>query len=769
MNVLDVLVIGSGGREHAIAWAVARSPRSRRLVVAPGNPACPGERVALAVDDVEGIVRFAVDQGIGLVIVGPESSLAAGIVDALTAAGIAAFGPTLAAAELEWSKAYTRAFCDRHGIAGPRSTVVTSVAEAAGWLDATGLAVVAKADGLAAGKGVIIPDGRNATLGAVADLLGGSVGAAGHRVVLEERLVGEEVSLLAFCDGRTLVAMPPAQDHKRLGEGDRGPNTGGMGAYAPAPCCPPELVDELVRTVLQPTVDAMAAEGRAYRGVLYAGLMLTAAGPRLLEFNCRFGDPETQVLLPLLDADLVDIALACVHGTLGDVPVAWHKQSAVTVVLAAPGYPASPTTGSLIHGLDSVPADTFVFHAGTTVRHDGTLVTSGGRVLAVTALGDDLVDARQRAYDGVAAIGFEGRQVRRDIGWRAIARQAGEGGYRAAGVDIDAGNEAVARMKGAVERTHTPAVLAGVGSFGGVFDAAVLKRFERPVLVASTDGVGTKVMLAAEAGRPEVAGTDIVNHCIGDILVQNARPLFFLDYVAASKLDPALVAAVVGGMAAACEVAGCALLGGETAEMPGVYTDGHFDVAGTIVGMADRDGLLPRTGPDGVAPGDVLVGLGSSGPHTNGYSLLRRVFAGMPLDASPDPLPGTLADALLAPHRNYLTVLGPLLDDPKSRIKALVHITGGGLVENPPRILPEGCGIEVRLGSWPVPPLFQLVADLTGLPAEELHRTLNMGIGMVLVVARADVDAVQTALSAQGEPSWVIGSVVAGDRVVQLR
>jgi phosphoribosylaminoimidazole synthetase len=268
-------------------------------------------------------------------------------------------------------------------------------------------------------------------------------------------------------------------------------------------------------------------------------------------------------------------------------------------------------------------------------------------------------------------------------------------------------------------------------------------------------------MVATEANRPGVSGQDIVNHCVNDVLVQNARPLFFLDYVASSRLDPTQVAAVVGGMAEACRQSGVVLLGGETAEMPGVYADGHFDVAGTLVGVAERDDLLPRAD---VAPGDVLIGLASSGPHTNGYSLLRRVLAGLPLDASPEPLEVSLADALLAPHRSYLPVLTPVLDGTDA-VKALVHITGGGLVENPPRILPEGCGAEVVLGSWPVPPLFRLVRDASGLPASELHRTLNMGIGMVLVVAPDRVDEVRKLID---EDSWVIGRIVAGAREVTL-
>ena len=759
---MKVLVVGSGGREHAIAQSVVRSPRCTGLYVAPGNAGTPGQRLAVAADDVAGLVAAARDHSVDVVIVGPEVALAAGLVDALGDAGVRAFGPTQAAARLESSKGFAREFCARHGIAGPRFASVTTVTDAAAWLDREGLErAVVKADGLAAGKGVVVADDRAATLAAVEAALGGAFGAAGSVVVLEERLEGEEVSLLAFSDGVHVVPMPPAQDHKRIGEGDRGANTGGMGAYAPAPVCPPALVDELTRTVLHPTVAGMAAEGTPYVGVLYAGLMLTADGPRVLEFNCRFGDPETQVLLPLLATDLLDVVEACLDGHLGEVPVQWHAAAALTVVLAAEGYPEAPRTGGVLTGLDDAAGigGATVFHAGTQQLGD-TVVASGGRVLAVTGIGADVNDARARAYDALAHIDLPGGRFRRDIGWRAVARLSSAGGYAASGVDIDAGNDAVARMKEAVERTHGPAVLRGVGAFGGVFDASVLRAYEHPVLVASTDGVGTKVELLARAGRPGVAGTDIVNHCIDDVLVQRARPLFFLDYVATSKLDPAMAAAVVTGMAQACEAAECALLGGETAEMPGVYAPGAFDIAGTLVGVGERDLLLPRTD---VAAGDVLIGLASSGPHTNGYSLLRRVFAGLPLDARPEPLEVPLVDALCAPHRSYLDVLWPILQ--LDVVKALVHITGGGLVENPPRILPAGCAIEVELGSWPVPPLFRLVRDITGLDAHELHRTLNMGIGMVLVVAPDDVATVQSKLP---EESWVIGRVVPGDREVRL-
>ncbi|MCU1345390.1 MAG: phosphoribosylamine--glycine ligase, partial [Acidimicrobiia bacterium] len=424
-----VLIVGNGGREHAMAWAASRSPRVDRVIVAPGNAGWP-ETVDIAIDDVAGIVSYCTENRIDLVMVGPEAALAAGVVDGLRAAGISAFGPTKAACELEWSKAAARQFCERHGIASPAYAVFTDAPAALEWVRTFGRPVVVKASGLAAGKGVIVPADASETEAGIATLL-----ASFGEIVLEERLEGEEVSLMAFSDGSTVRTMPPAQDHKRIGEGDTGLNTGGMGAFAPTPICPPALVEQLTASILQPTIDALRAEGRPYVGVLYAGLMLTADGPKVLEFNCRFGDPETQVVLPLLDSDLVEIALACVNGHLDDVKVSWRPDTACAVVLAAANYPGTPITGTPIKGnIADHSTDTFVFHAGT-VQEGSQVRTAGGRVLAVTAVAPDLTRARERAYKRAASITFEGRQMRRDIGWRALARTTG--GYAASGVDID--------------------------------------------------------------------------------------------------------------------------------------------------------------------------------------------------------------------------------------------------------------------------------------------------------------------------------------------
>jgi phosphoribosylamine--glycine ligase/phosphoribosylaminoimidazole synthetase len=732
---MRVLVVGSGGREQAIAWACRHHGHDVRIEPSLGD---------------------ASTADTDLVIPGPEAVLVDGIADECARRDLACFGPTAELARLEASKSYARELATSLGIAGPafeRFDGGTLAEDAVAWWRQLGRPVVVKLDGLAAGKGVTVPDGDAATIDAI------HAAAVTGAFLLEERLHGPECSLLALCDGIRAVALPLAQDHKRLGEGDTGPNTGGMGAFAPAPV--PYRADELVERFVQPVVDHFAAAGTPYVGVVFAGLMLTADGPRLIEYNVRLGDPEAQTVLPLVESDFAELALAATRGELDELALVVRAQAALTVVAAAPGYPTSPTLGGAI--VDDMQSGAIGPDGTTTLRFDAAVDAdgrvAGGRVLAITGIGFDLAEARAAAYDHVNRIRFDGMQFRRDIGWRALGAELAS--YAAAGVDIDEGSRAVAEMKASVEATHDNGVLKGVGSFGGVFSAAAITELDDPVLVASTDGVGTKVELAARLGMVRGVGTDIVNHCIDDVLVQSARPLFFLDYIAASVLDADMVADVVGGMADACRAAGCALLGGETAEMPGVYQPGAFDIAGTLIGVAERRELLPR---DDVAVGDALIGVLSSGPHTNGYSLLRKVFDWIPMDVVPDGFDRPLGETLLEPHRSYLDVLRPALAS--GSVKALAHITGGGLPENLPRVLPDHVDALVRLGSWPVSPLFRLVRELTpAMSTEELYRTLNMGVGMVIVCAAEDVEAVQAQIA---EPTWVIGELVAGGGTVRL-
>jgi phosphoribosylamine---glycine ligase len=418
---MNILIIGSGGREHAMAWKVAQSPRLSKLYIAPGNAgtASCGENVAVNPDDHPAVVRLCKEKKIDLVLVGPEAHLALGIADALSAAGIRCFGPKQAAAQIEASKVFSKDFMARHNIPTARYASFAQLEQATAYLETLDYPVVIKASGLAAGKGVILPEsleeGR-ATLKSI--MLDKAFGAAGNEVVIEERLTGQEVSLMTFTDGETIVPMLAAQDHKRLLDGDCGPNTGGMGAYAPAPIFTAELLDETVEKVLEPTVRGLRAEGTPFVGVLYAGLILTSSGLRVLEFNCRFGDPETQAVLPLLETDLLDIADACVNGTLKEIEVRWKKGAAVCVVLASRGYPEKVETGKVVT-FGTLPENLVCFHAGTKLDSD-QVITSGGRVFGLTSWADVLETAVKQAYIDINKVSFEGMQYRRDIAGRAL-------------------------------------------------------------------------------------------------------------------------------------------------------------------------------------------------------------------------------------------------------------------------------------------------------------------------------------------------------------
>lgn len=425
---LRVLVIGGGGREHALAWALAQSPNVSQIYVAPGNAgtnwaasAChaPVENVAIADSDTAGLIAFAQAQNIDLTVVGPEAPLAIGVVDAFQAQGLRIFGPSQAAAQLEASKAFTKTFLRDHNIPTGDFALFTEYEPAREYVLAKNCPLVIKADGLAAGKGVIVCDTAEQAIEALQRILGDrEFGDAGTTVLVEERLSGPEVSLLAFSDGKTVVPMPAARDHKRVFDNDQGPNTGGMGAYAPVPDLSAEQIAEITRTILQPTVDGMAQSGIPYVGVLYAGLMLTQDGPKVLEYNCRFGDPETQVILPLLETPLDQVFQACIDGTLDQISITWHPGACATVVLASPGYPGSYPKGLEISGLDHdifSGNELIAFHAGTAQK-DGAIVTNGGRVLAVSGRGLTLKSALKCAYSGVEQVSFEGAHYRRDIG-----------------------------------------------------------------------------------------------------------------------------------------------------------------------------------------------------------------------------------------------------------------------------------------------------------------------------------------------------------------
>ncbi|CUA67540.1 phosphoribosylamine--glycine ligase / phosphoribosylformylglycinamidine cyclo-ligase [Rhizoctonia solani] len=655
--------------------------------------------------------------------------------------------------------------------------------EALKYAKTCGFKVVLKASGLAAGKGVLLPQtDAEIEAGLREIMLDQAFGSAGDEVVIEECLTGPELSVLAFSDGYTVVPLPAAQDHKRIGEGDTGPNTGGMGAYAPAPVATPDVMSLIVKETLQPTIDGMRKDGFPFVGMLFTGFMLTPSGPKVLEYNVRFGDPETEALMLLLsdDTDLAEVLLACVEHRLDAVKISTRPGVAVSVILASQGYPGSYPKGKVIT-TESIPEstytvtyvnyseltlflliDTVIFHAGTSVK-DSQVVTSGGRVIAVAAYGETLRDALERAYKGVDAVNFEGKTFRRDIAHRALAPSTGTGlTYAQAGVSVDAGNALVEAIKPYTRQTRRAGADGSLGGFGGVFDlkAAGFGEMRDPVLVSGTDGVGTKLRIALDSGVHDTVGIDLVAMSVNDLVVQGAEPLYFLDYYGCSKLDVPVAAQVIKGIADGCLEAGCALIGGETAEMPGMYHEGDYDLAGFAVGVVERHLLLPKPN---IAPGDILLGLPSSGVHSNGFSLVRKITARAGLSySSPCPWDSskTLGTSLLTPTKIYIKPLLPAIR--ASVLKGLAHITGGGFVENIPRVLPKGTAARIDVATYPYPPVFRWLSKQGGVEPLEMVRTFNCGIGMVVVVAKEDV---QRAKDLIGEDVYQIGEVVGGEGV----
>lgn len=420
---MKVLLIGSGGREHALAWKIAQSPHLTKLYAAPGNPgiADHAELVSLDIDSHDAVVSFCKENDIHFVVVGPEAPLVAGLADSLRAAGIDTFGPSAAAAQLEGSKGFTKDVCARFNIPTGAYQRFNNAPKAKAYVRAQGAPIVIKADGLAAGKGVTVAMTVEDALSAIDDCFEGAFGAAGAEVVVEAYLDGEEASFFCLSDGKTLLPLATAQDHKRVGDGDTGPNTGGMGAYSPAPVMTPELVQRTMKEIIEPTMRGMAEMGMPFSGVFFAGLMITAKGPELIEYNVRFGDPECQVLMMRLKSDLLPLLHAAATGRLHEVTAEWHDEPALTVVLASKGYPANYTKNTVIGALPPETADAKVFHAGTAVK-DGQLVATGGRVLNATAMGADIAAAQAAAYRLVDDISWDNGFCRRDIGWRALSR-----------------------------------------------------------------------------------------------------------------------------------------------------------------------------------------------------------------------------------------------------------------------------------------------------------------------------------------------------------
>ncbi|KAH9951022.1 aminoimidazole ribonucleotide synthetase [Amylocystis lapponica] len=738
----SILIIGAGGREHALAWKLAQSDHVARIFTS---------NVDLPPSDFAALVKFAVAHDVSLVLPGPEQPLVDGVETHFRKVGIPVFGPSALAARMEGSKAFSKAFMQRHAIPTARFRVFSSseLDKAIEFVRTCGFQVVLKASGLA-----------GCHRGLLEIMMDNVFGAAGNEVVVEELLTGPEVSVLAFADGYTITPLPAAQDHKRIGEGDTGLNTGGMGAYAPAPVATPAIMAQIMKEVLQPTIAGMRKEGFPFVGMLFTGLMLTPSGPQVLEYNVRFGDPETEALMLLLseDTDLMAVLLACVERRLDSVNVGVRQGYGVSVILASRGYPGSYIKGKPI-SVGNLPAGVVAFHAGTA-QSDGKVVTSGGRVIAVSAYAPTLREALDAAYTGIDQVTFEGKVYRRDIAHRALAADLNGGPkltYAQAGVSVDAGNSLVEAIKPLVRSTRRPGTDGEIGGFGGAFDLKAT-GYKDPLLVSGTDGVGTKLRVAMDVGLHDFVGIDLVAMSVNDLLVQGAEPLYFLDYYACSKLDVPTATTVIKGVAEGCREAGCALIGGETAEMPGMYQDGDYDLAGSAVGAVERQSILPR--PD-IVPGDVLLGIPSSGLHSNGFSLVRRVVAVSGLSySSPCPWDAkvTLGRALLEPTKIYVKTLLPAAQ--AGLIKGMSHITGGGFVENVPRMLPKGLGCSIDVSTWILPPVFRFLMKHGGIEPLEMARTFNNGIGMVLAVDGARVDQVELALRDAGETTvYRIGRV----------
>lgn len=815
-----VLVLGNGGREHALAWKLSKSADVSCVYVAPGNggigqlsedAAGLGNAPMVPLDlKIEGphfmeVAAFCKEQGVTLVVVGPEQMLADGVVDALKSQGIPVFGPSKAAAELESSKVFSKAFMGRHKIPTAEHATFKGFTEmdaALKYVDSVPFDVVVKASGLAAGKGVVVPSTKAEAAEAVrACLQHKHFGSAGEEIVLERKLEGVECTVLCLTDGTSIAVLPASQDHKRAFDNDKGPNTGGMGAYAPTPLVKPELLERIEREILRPCIDGLRQEGRPFVGCLYAGLMLTTEGPKVIEFNCRFGDPEAQVVLPLLDCDFYEVLLNCVSGRLSESVVrVLPKTSAVAVVMASGGYPGPYESGHTISGLDRarcVPGIT-IFHAGTKsatgfntppapdssrtklLRRSSrswssacqqTLTSElGGRVLAVTAVGRGITEARERAYVAIRSIQFTGAHYRMDVAQSASSVRKKEQSakarlsadaptYLAAGVDLSMDDAIHASTQPLLKQTFRPGCeeVLEDNPFAGLCSMTALK-YDDPLMVSSTSAVGTKLKVATFQQKFDSVGVDLVALCANDVVACGAEPVFFMDHFATSKLDAHQALQVVQGVANGCKEARCSLIAARHSEMPGIFSSSSFDLVGFAVGVVERSAVLPKK--DLMKTGDVLIGLQSSGLHSNGFSLVRSLAqaAGVRYnEAAPFDPTQSFGEVLMTPTRIYTRAVLPLAK--AGKLKGVVPITSGGLTRSIPRILPQELQAQLRSDTWELPAVFRWIAGSFKMSCREMATTFNCGIGMVLVIAQEDVDEVIRTLKDLHEEPLVIGEL----------
>lgn len=920
---MNFLIVGGGGREHTLQWKIAQSPKVNKVYVSPGNGGTINN-IDIPQDN-DSLVKWAKNNNIDYVIIGPEDYLARGIVNDMTKAGIKCFGPTEKASIIESSKAYSKEFMKKYNIPTANYKIFYDSTEAIRYINSkSNMNIVIKASGLASGKGVIIPKNKENAISTIKDILDKRIfGEAGRCIVIEEKLEGDEFSLLGFSDGVTIKAMPLAQDYKKAKDGDYGLNTGGMGAIAP--------MGLMSGNILQNCIDGLRAEGIPFVGVIYAGLMRTPDGIRVLEFNCRFGDPETQVLLPLLKSDLVDIITSCLNKTLHLQNIEWDMDNRVIgVMLTSNGYPYKYETNKIISGLEN--QDSLIFHSGTNkVTSFNTtqtkLITNGGRVMCVVKKASTFREASKQVYRICNQINFCNKYYRKDIGDKyqrqtriivlgstrgtdlqyiidkinigclnakicmvisdkqnayilqraadnnipskylskkeksrveydlematiidnvgdidlilligymrilsplfvnkytiynvhpsllpkyaggmdlnvhktVIINKEKESGctvhlvtpeldagkilvqkscqiddnetpeslktkvqyleglalveaiedfqrhsgldYKKSGVNLEEANNFLNEIKPLISKTYCKNVISELGGFSGIWNFDK-NKYLNPVLLATTDGVGTKLKLAEIAHNYSTIGIDLVAMSINDLLASGGEPLFFLDYLATGKLKKEKSVEILKGIVEGCKQSKCSLLGGETAEMPGIYHNGDFDLAGFAVGIAEKNRILPQK--DFIGPGDLLIGLSSTGLHSNGFSLVRKILNDNVFD--PPPFKSNhsrLIDELLTPTKIYTEII-PLIKS--GYIFAAAHITGGGLVDNIQRVLPNELDVKIEMDSWKKPEIFEWLRVEGGITQDEMFKVFNMGIGMVLIANRNQINIIDRIL-----------------------
>lgn len=777
---MNILVIGSGGREHALVYKLSQSPSVDTIFISPGNggtetmTAKNGGVTFKTIGElpIKDLIQFAVDNKVDLVVPGPEKPLVEGITDHFKKVGINVFGPSKEASILESSKIFAKDFMFRNNIPTAKSESFDNYKSALDFLETVDCTkIVLKADGLASGKGVLIPTSKEDAINGLKSLMvEKKFGESGNSILIEEFLEGQEISILTISDGYSFYNLPAAQDHKRIGNNDTGLNTGGMGAYAPAPIATPELLKQIDKEVIKPTIDGMRKnEACPFVGVLFTGLIVTTNGPKVLEYNIRFGDPETQAILPLItdDTDFAQVLFAASESRLDSVNINIKDNFfSTSLVLSSKGYPESYENGKII-SIDekNMPDNTYTFYAGAKLNKEKKLETAGGRVLAITACAPTIKESIDLVYESVKNVKFDGAYYRNDIGHKALkfneslSKKQSSFTYEDAGVSVDSGNQLVENIKKMVKSTKRPGADSDIGGFGGLFDLKEAGFDSNDCqLVAATDGVGTKLLIGQETSIHNAVGIDLVAMNVNDLVVQGAEPLFFLDYFASGSLNISTTSDFVQGVVEGCLQSNCALVGGETSEMPGMYAPNHYDCNGTAVGAVNKKELLPKISE--MEEGDILLGLGSNGLHSNGFSLVRKIVSFSGLSYS-DKCPWdninykTLGEALLVPTRIYVKPLLPLIR--KQLLLGLAHITGGGLPENLPRALPKHLQANIDAATWPIPPVFEWFSKTGHVPRDDLWRTFNMGIGMVIIVKKENVSVLKDLLEKSGEKVYQIG------------